>query len=103
MKVKIVIEIASGMSHIHKLGVIHRDLNINNIKLNRSFEAKIINFGQVQLHNSLLNETTIEMTKNIGDSVFMSPEIKNDDKEYDYKTNVYSFRVILFKMFSDEE
>lgn len=31
IKVKIAVEIASGMSYIHKHGMIHRDLSINNI------------------------------------------------------------------------
>ena len=53
MKVKIAIEIAFGMSYIHKFGMIHRDLSIKNIKLNQKFEAKICNFGQAHLHESI--------------------------------------------------
>lgn len=101
MKVKIAVEVASGMSYLHKHGMIHRDLNIDNIMLNRFFEAKIINFGQVFVLNAIQNES-ISLTKNIGDLAFMSPEMLNDDddKDYDNKTDIYSFGVILYKLFT---
>lgn len=40
------------------------------------------------------------MTKNIGDFIFMSPEMQNDDDEYDIKTDVYSYGVIIYNFFT---
>lgn len=97
---KIAVEIAFGISHLHKQGIIHRNLNVHNIMLNRFLKAKIINFGQVHCYESISNESNISMTKNIGDFIFMSPEMQNDDDEYDIKTDVYSYGVIIYNLFT---
>lgn len=56
LKTKIVVEIAHAMNAIHKHGFIHRDLKIENIRLNDIFEAKIIDFGLVRIHECLFND-----------------------------------------------
>ena len=53
LKTKIAVEIAHAMNFIHKKGLIHRDLKIDNIRLNCIFEAKIIDFGLVRIHEIL--------------------------------------------------
>lgn len=42
LKIRIVIELVHGMNFIHKQGLIHRDLKIDNIRLNSVYESKII-------------------------------------------------------------
>ena len=42
MKVKIVIEIAHGMNYLHKKGMIHRDLKIENIDFFNDYENKYL-------------------------------------------------------------
>lgn len=93
LKTKIALEIAFGMSHLHKLGMIHRDLRIDNIMLNSGFEAKIINFGLV--HHGIAEM----LTRDIGTLTYMSPEMQNED-DYDNKTDVYSYGVILYALFA---
>lgn len=95
MKVKIAVEIALGMSHLHKLGMIHRDLNTSHIMLNSVFETKIIDFGFVKVNDYLVDEFSQTLTKKIGLLAFMSPEMANED-DYDNKTDVYSYGVILY-------
>ena len=101
LKTKIIIEIAHAMNFIHKKGLIHRDLKIDNIRLNSIFEAKIIDFGLVRIHE-VLNENysfvQSSLTKGVGTFAYMSPEMLNEE-DYDYKTDVYSFGVILHFIF----
>lgn len=64
------------MSFIHKLGMIHRDLKVDNIMLDSNYDAKIIDFGLVSINESLFNNyslTTESKTKGIGTIAFMSP------------------------------
>lgn len=101
IKSKIVVEICHGMSHIHKIGWIHRDLKIDNIMLNSLFQAKIVDFGLVRF-NEFLDEsyslTKSSMSKGVGTISYMSPEMMNEE-EYDNKTDVYSFGIVLYFLF----
>ena len=65
------------------------------------FETKIVDFGLVKITESVFDEFKYvenSMTKGIGTLAYMSPEMLNEE-EYDCKTDVYSFGVILYFMF----
>ena len=101
LRTKIVVEIVHGMKAIHKKGLIHRDLKIENIRLNCIYEAKIIDFGLVRIHELLSDNYSFvqdTMTKGVGTFHYMSPEMLNEE-DYDYKTDVYSFGVVLYYLF----
>ena len=91
LKVKIALEVAFGMHHIHLSGMIHRDLMIENIMLNYILEAKIIDFDLVHIDD----EEQDSLIKGIGTFEYMSPEML-DQKDYDNKTDVYSYGIVLF-------
>ena len=97
LKTKIAVEIAFGMEHIHQLGMIHRDLKIENIMLNYIFEAKIIDFDLV--HVTDIEGVKNTLTKGIGTLDYMSPEMLNNE-EYTNKTDVYSYGIVLFAIFT---
>ncbi|KAK8841461.1 hypothetical protein M9Y10_027079 [Tritrichomonas musculus] len=102
LKARIVVEISHGMKYIHSKKMIYRDLKIDNIMLNSVFQAKLIDFGLVSINEILFDAEmigTLTMTKNVGDDEFMSPEMMNDDDDYDNKTDVYSFGVIVYFLF----
>ena len=102
LKARIVVEISHGMKYIHSKKMIYRDLKIDNIMLNSVFQAKLIDFGLVSINEILFDAEmigTLTMTKNVGDDEFMSPEMMNDDDDYDNKTDVYSFGGIMYFLF----
>ena len=98
LKAKIVVEIAFGMSHIHKHGMIHRDLKLENVMVNYIFEAQLIDFGLAYV-DEMKTTTFTSKTKGIGTLAYMSPEMANEE-DYDNKTDVYSFGVLLFVLFT---
>ncbi|KAK8841424.1 hypothetical protein M9Y10_027041 [Tritrichomonas musculus] len=101
MKVKIVVEIAQAMSYIHQKGLNHRDLKVDNIMIDSQWSIKLIDFGLVsidQFLNSNYSLTAKSMTKGVGTLPFMSPEMLNEE-DSDEKTDVYSFRIVLFYIF----
>ena len=102
LKTKVAIEIVHGMAYLHDKGIIHRNFDIDSVMLDSDFNSKIINFGQAKIIECLSDQTTFaeSMTKNIGSIFFMSPEMMNDDDVYDSKTDVYSFGMVLFYIFS---
>ena len=101
LKVKIVLEIVHAMKYLHKRGMIHRDLKIENIMLNSVLETKLVDFGLVRINECVLNGYSFvddSLTKGIGTFGYMSPEMLNEE-DYDNKTDVYSFGVVLYYMF----
>lgn len=93
LKAKLAVEIAFGMSHIHEKGMIHRDLKLENVMVNYIFEAQLIDFGLA--HIDEMKNTMSTLSKGVGTFAYMSPEMQNEE-EYDSKTDVYSFGVLLF-------
>jgi serine/threonine protein kinase len=47
---KIAIQIAEGLAAAHAVGIIHRDLTPDNIVINASGVAKVLDFGLAKLH-----------------------------------------------------
>lgn len=97
LKARIALEVAFGMKHIHGLGMMHRDLKLENIMMNDLFESKINDFCLAHAGN--LTETVSSLTKGIGTFSYMSPEMLNEE-EYDNKTDVYSYGILLFALFT---
>lgn len=55
----IMLQILEGINHLHKLGIMHRDIKLDNIMLehlNNPQSVKIIDFGFATLEKSNLNK-----------------------------------------------
>lgn len=102
LKARIALDVAHAMNFLHKSGLIHRELKIENIMLNSFLETKLIGLGFVRINELLVNNFSYvkdSLAKGIGSFAFMSPEMANEE-EYDSKTDVYSFGVILHVIFA---
>jgi len=84
--------IAFGMTHLHKTGVIHRDLKSPNILMDSNLLPKIADLGLSKYWTE--NELN---TSRIGSCRWMAPEVMITN-EYTEKADVYSFSLILFEL-----
>lgn len=84
--------IAFGMKHLHSLSIIHRDLKLSNIIIDKNFIPKISEFGLARIYDqdSLL-------TKQVGAYPYMSPECAIGNS-YDQSTDVYSYGMLLYEL-----
>ncbi len=112
-KIDIAIQICDGLQAIHSKGIVHRDLKPSNILITSEKKVKIIDFGVskfikteiTDITNSLTFTETLNEGKNIkirGTLNYMSPEVL-EGKEIDERTDIFSFGVILYEMFSEEK
>lgn len=111
------IQLCRGMDHLHERGVIHRDLNPNNIIIKEDDESfgivKITDLGLSKLKVVPQKTKTtmsgrhlvakIELTETnqvLGTPQYMSPQQYASSKEVNESTDIYSFGLILYEMIS---
>jgi tRNA A-37 threonylcarbamoyl transferase component Bud32 len=100
-KVTILLQICQGMVYLHSMTppIIHRDLKPQNILLDKSYSAKICDFGVSKFF------VTQQMTGiQHGTVEYMSTEIlsiedMDDNATYNEKCDVYSFGIIMHELF----
>lgn len=90
LAVNIAANICDGLSDIHKIGYVHRDINPNNIIVSSDGHAKIIDFGIARCFSQSKNaDTTI-----LGTPGYAAPE-QFGFSQSDEKTDIYAVGVLL--------
>jgi serine/threonine protein kinase len=97
-------QVLSGLDHIHRRGLLHRDISPDNVMLSYDADdrllAKIIDLGIAKD----VNTTTTDMTRAgvlIGNPKYMSPEqlgMLADDEQIDGRADLYCLGVVVYEM-----
>lgn len=115
-------EIVEGLEHIHKQGMIHRDLKPVNIFLDSNDHVKIGDFGLATTNilsslaqtvetdkesqglekgtGSFATEDVESLTGQVGTALYVAPELTTKAAKaiYNQKVDIYSLGIILFEM-----
>ncbi|MDX9678239.1 serine/threonine-protein kinase [Pseudomonas zeae] len=83
---KLIWQIASGLSDIHQLNVIHRDIKPNNMKIDAEGIVKIFDFGLSRDEGE--NAETVGF---IGTRGFAAPELYAHDAKFTKAVDTYAF------------
>ena len=101
----------SGLIYIHEKGIIHRDINLENLHLDDNFNIKITNFSvsatkdkesaanlseEEDVLENLFSQQTV-----VGTPGYMAPEVKRNERIsyiYGQKIDVYSMGVSFFEL-----
>ena len=86
------IKITLGLTAIHKMKILHRDLKTLNIFLKKDMEIKIGDLGVAKELNQASFASTI-----IGTPYYLSPEMC-EDKPYNQKSDVWALGCILYEL-----
>jgi hypothetical protein len=89
------IQICEGLEAAHRAGVIHRDVKPQNVFVDDSGRARVMDFGISRL------VTLTGLTRgsqSMGTPHYMSPEQVSGKKEIDHRSDIYSVGVVLYEL-----
>ncbi|MCB9893269.1 MAG: serine/threonine protein kinase [Planctomycetes bacterium] len=92
---KVVAQVADGLSHAHAQGIVHRDIKPHNIFVAKDGRVKLGDFGLARAV-----EATTELTMPgaaIGTAHYMSPEQSNGH-ELDQRSDIYSLGITAWHL-----
>jgi serine/threonine protein kinase len=91
------IQIASGLTKAHAVGVIHRDLKPGNIILTSEGLVKLLDFGLARRVYEQGESTQTVDGGIVGTPAYMSAE-QAEGKPLDARSDIFSFGVVLYEM-----
>jgi hypothetical protein len=94
---RLIAQLASGLAHVHELGILHRDLKPANVLLSDDGTPKLVDFGLASLSEGGSRITrTGEL---LGTPAYMAPEQAGGEHErIDVRTDVYALGAVLYEL-----
>ncbi len=92
------LQIAAGIEHAHRKDIIHRDIKPQNIIVANDGTVKLVDFGIARM----TSQTTRTMAAKdvVGSVHYLSPEQARGGVELDGRSDIYSFGILLYEMFT---
>ena len=91
---EIVRDVAAGLAHAHKKGVVHRDIKPANVMFDKDGVVKIVDFGLAKFSDATSSLSTNETP---GTLLYMSPEQIYGD-QVDGRSDIFALGGMLYEM-----
>jgi len=94
IRLKWCIDIIKGLSFLHNMKIVHRDLKSTNVLISEANVAKIADFGTSK---RLISNKKKLPTLNIGTAAYMAPEVS--EGKTSYQSDIYSLAILFWEIF----
>lgn len=98
-KFKIIKQLLSAVETAHFNGIIHRDINPNNIMIDDNGDVKVIDFGICKI-KQMVNSTTVFR---MGTNSYSAPEVHVHSQNATEQSDLYSIGAVIFYLFTGEQ
>ncbi|OHT08529.1 hypothetical protein TRFO_22964 [Tritrichomonas foetus] len=91
-KTKIILAVLNGIDKIHSMGIMHRDIKLDNIMINKDFYVCLCDFDGAKLYSNQKKNTV-----DVGTLQYMAPEqILNENVSF--QTDLYSLGLLIYEL-----
>lgn len=87
-----------ALSYAHEKGVLHRDIKPSNVLIGRDGRLFLTDFGLARIVEA--GESSLTHDAMVGTPYYISPEQALGKSELDVRTDIYSFGVVLYELFT---
>ena len=95
---QILLDAASGLSHVHECGYMHLDFKPENILVTRNGAVRLIDFDMAQP----IPEKPVKFSKNPGTPGYMAPEqLKRD--AFDVRVDIFAYGVSAYELLTNQK
>jgi len=84
-------KIVKGVGYLHSKNILHRDIKLDNILLDKNLNPKIIDFGISSIYSKYK-----KIYDTAGTPVYLAPEVITAKGEISMKSDVWSLGVLLY-------
>ncbi|MDE0831345.1 MAG: serine/threonine-protein kinase, partial [Vicinamibacterales bacterium] len=97
-------QICDALQYAHDEGVVHRDIKLENILLDRKGRPKVADVGLSKLtHDENHTEASLTGTHQVmGTLRYMAPEQMEGTRNVDHRADIYSLGVVFYEMLTGE-
>jgi serine/threonine protein kinase len=92
----IIEDVGSALAYAHELGIVHRDVKPSNVLISKEGKVYLTDFGLARM--AQVSTTTLTSDQMIGTPQYISPEQATSSPNLDYRTDIYSFGVLIYEM-----
>ncbi|EFX03808.1 kinase-like protein [Grosmannia clavigera kw1407] len=88
------LQILSGVTYLHSMGLAHRDLKLDNVVVSEHGIMKIIDFGSAHVYQYPFENGVVMASGIVGSDPYLAPEVY-DDRKYDpTAVDIWSLAII---------